>query len=54
MRLSLLFGGRMPVTRQLPVSWYETENIHHLTIADFDTLLARQGREDREELVLRS
>ena len=40
-RLALLWRGRMPVTRNLPVSWYETENIHHLTVGDFDELLAR-------------
>lgn len=43
MRLSLLVHGRMPVTRHLPVSWYETENIHHLTVADFRDLLAAKG-----------
>jgi methionine biosynthesis protein MetW len=43
MRMSLLTNGRMPVTRHLPVSWYETENIHHLTIADFEGLLAEKG-----------
>jgi methionine biosynthesis protein MetW len=37
-RMSLLFGGQMPVTRLLPVAWYETPNIHHLTIADFRAL----------------
>ena len=39
-RLSLMFGGRMPVTRALPVSWYETENIHFCTIDDFRALIA--------------
>ena len=34
-RLSLLWHGRMPVTRELPVSWYATPNIHHLTVRDF-------------------
>ena len=34
-RLSLLWGGRMPVTRLLPLAWYETPNIHHVTIDDF-------------------
>src|SRR6195952_756536 len=34
-RASLLWGGRMPVTRSLPIAWYETPNIHHLTIDDF-------------------
>lgn len=37
-RTALMFGGRMPVTRALPVSWYETKNIHHVTIADFREL----------------
>lgn len=40
-RLALLWRGRMPVTRHLPVTWYETENIHHLTVGDFDELLAQ-------------
>lgn len=44
-RLSLLFGGRMPVTRALPVSWYQTENIHQLTIDDFRTFVAERGHE---------
>jgi len=43
MRLSLLAQGRMPVTRHLPVTWYETENIHHLTIEDFRALLDEKG-----------
>ena len=43
MRLSLLLHGRMPVTRHLPGSWYATENIHQLTIADFYALLAEKG-----------
>lgn len=42
-RLSLLWSGRMPVTRLLPVAWYETPNIHHLTISDFITLLNDRG-----------
>ena len=42
-RLSLLWGGRMPVTRLLPVAWYETLNIHHVTIDDFRALLKERG-----------
>lgn len=42
-RLSLLWGGRMPVTRLLPVAWYETPNIHHVTIDDFRALLCARG-----------
>jgi methionine biosynthesis protein MetW len=42
-RLSLLTGGRMPVTRLLPIAWYETPNIHHLTITDFGDLVKERG-----------
>jgi methionine biosynthesis protein MetW len=43
MRFSLLAHGRMPVTRHLPVSWYETQNIHHVTVLDFLELLRAKG-----------
>jgi methionine biosynthesis protein MetW len=42
-RTALLLGGRMPVTRALPVSWYETENIHHVTVEDFRDLARMKG-----------
>lgn len=42
-RLALLWGGRMPVTRLLPVAWYETPNIHHVTVRDFRELLNAKG-----------
>lgn len=42
-RLSLTLGGRMPVTRSLPVSWHETPNIHFCTIADFEALARQMG-----------
>ena len=38
MRWALLSKGRMPVTRHLPVTWYETQNIHHVTVKDFEAL----------------
>ncbi len=38
-RMSLLFGGRMPVTRLLPQTWFDTPNIHHVTIDDFRALV---------------
>jgi len=37
-RTLLGFTGRMPVTRNLPYSWYDTPNIHFCTIRDFVTL----------------
>ena len=42
-RASLAFGGRMPVTKLLPERWYDTPNIHHLTIDDFRALVKEQG-----------
>ena len=42
-RTALLTGGRMPVTRALPVTWYETENIHHVTVEDFRDLARAKG-----------
>ena len=42
-RAALMFGGRMPVTRALPVSWYETQNIHHVTVEDFRDLAKAKG-----------
>jgi methionine biosynthesis protein MetW len=42
-RASLLWGGRMPVTRLLPVAWYATPNIHHVTIDDFRALVKERG-----------
>ncbi len=42
-RLALLWRGRMPVTKALPVSWYETADIHHLTIDDFRAFIADRG-----------
>ncbi|RMB27656.1 methionine biosynthesis protein MetW [Sphingomonas sp. PP-F2F-G114-C0414] len=42
-RGSLLWGGRMPVTRQLPERWYDTPNIHHVTIDDFRAFVKARG-----------
>lgn len=42
-RTSLLWGGRMPVTRLLPEQWYDTPNIHHVTIDDFRAFLRERG-----------
>ena len=33
-RTSLLFFGKMPVTKNLPNSWYNTPNLHMCTIKD--------------------
>jgi methionine biosynthesis protein MetW len=42
-RLSLLWGGRMPVTKLLPERWYDTPNIHHVTVDDFRAFVRERG-----------
>jgi len=42
-RLSLLLGGRMPRTRALGYSWYDTPNIHLCTLSDFVDLARENG-----------
>lgn len=42
-RMSLAGLGRMPVTRALPYEWYDTPNIRHCTIADFNRFVASEG-----------
>ncbi|SHO63160.1 methionine biosynthesis protein MetW [Pseudoxanthobacter soli DSM 19599] len=37
-RCRLMFFGRMPVTENLPDTWYDTPNIHFCTIRDFVSL----------------
>lgn len=45
----LAFRGRMPVSRSIPFSWYDTPNIHHTTLKDFrDFVAANGGVIDRE------
>jgi methionine biosynthesis protein MetW len=38
-RLQIMFAGRMPITENLPLAWYETPNIHFCTIRDFVALV---------------
>ena len=46
-RTILGFTGRMPVTRNLPYTWYDTPNIHFCTIRDFVDSVPRDRRQDR-------
>ena len=52
-RLALMFGGRMPVTKQLPARWYDTPNIHHVTIDDFRGFLTERGVQIERQWFLR-
>lgn len=42
-RLHLASRGRMPVSRFMPYTWYDTPNIHFCTVRDFETLCAQKG-----------
>ena len=42
-RIGLLAGGRMPRTKTLDNTWYDTPNIHLCTIADFVALAGTCG-----------
>ncbi len=42
-RWHLLWRGRMPETKGMPLKWYDTPNIHFCTIRDFVELAAAMG-----------
>jgi len=42
-RLSMLFSGRAPRTKLFPYEWYDSPNIHFLTVQDFEELAAAEG-----------
>jgi methionine biosynthesis protein MetW len=41
-RLAMLFFGRAPKTKLFPYEWYDSPNIHFLSVNDFDLLVARE------------
>ena len=47
-RASLLFFGRMPITKSLPNTWYNTPNLHMCTIKDlYEFCKTKQIKIDR-------
>ena len=42
-RFYLATRGRMPVSRFMPYSWYDTPNIHFCTVRDFEALCREKG-----------
>jgi methionine biosynthesis protein MetW len=51
-RLHLALYGRMPVTENLPYSWYDTPNIHLCTIRDFTASLGEIGAKIEKAMAL--
>ena len=42
-RASIFFRGRVPVTAALPFEWYDTPNLHFLSLADFQVYCQEKG-----------
>ena len=47
-RLQLLLYGKMPVTEDLKLNWYDTQNIHLCTVKDFLELLTAMKLNTKE------
>ena len=53
-RSQLLFGGRAPVTNALPHAWYDTPNLHVMTLHDFRDLAGSLGVRVVKEVPIRA
>ncbi len=42
-RTQLLLSGKVPVTKKLPFEWYNSPNIHFLSLKDFDRFCKKLG-----------
>jgi methionine biosynthesis protein MetW len=51
-RAHLALRGRMPVSKAIPYTWYETPNIHHTTIKDFRDFCEAAGAVVEREIPL--
>jgi len=51
-RIQIALAGHMPVSRELPYQWYDTPNVHHCTLVDFEALCATLGFRVLERVVL--
>ncbi len=49
-RFQFFFSGKMPVTKELPYSWYDTSNIHLSTIKDFKNLCNQERLTIKKEI----
>lgn len=42
-RLQIFFGGRVPITKELPYEWYNTPNLRFLSLKDFRRFCAENN-----------
>ena len=52
-RFYLMFHGKMPKSNILPFEWYDTPNIHLLTIKDFYDFANKHGLKIEEKICMR-
>lgn len=53
-RYYLAVKGRAPITRSLPYQWYDTPNIHFLSIADFTNYCRKRNIRIKKAFYLRN
>jgi len=53
-RIQIALAGHMPVSKELPYQWYDTPNVHHCTLIDFEALCGKLGLKILERVVLRN
>ncbi len=51
-RLQIMFRGRVPVTEVMPYSWYDSPNLHFLSLKDFLDFCRREGLTVEKEFFL--
>lgn len=51
-RLQLLFSGIAPITKELPFSWYNSPNIHFLSLKDFEKFCEHLGAKIEKKIPL--
>ena len=51
-RIQIALAGHMPVSKELPYQWYDTPNVHHCTLIDFEALCDKLGLRILERVVL--
>jgi methionine biosynthesis protein MetW len=47
-RFQIFFGGKVPITHALPYAWYDTPNLHFLSISDFFEFCTKRGIRTKE------
>lgn len=53
-RFQFLFGGKAPVTEELPYNWYDTPNIRVITLKDFRVFCSRHKIQILNEIAISS